>query len=110
MEDGEINGGFLGDAEMEDRKALAAVHGGTNMSWVEAVLIGTGQVKASDVPDAAEARGQESSAGDPADPDAATTAVSVQCRVFTFPMYPFCTRASRSLLPGLRPPDCAPSS
>lgn len=80
MEDGEINGGFLGDEEMQERKALASAHGeGTNMSWVEAVLIGTGQVKASDFPNATEARGHESAE----DPDPAA-AIPVSCIAFAF--------------------------
>lgn len=49
MEDGEINDGFLGEVEMEDRKALAGAHGeGAGMSWVEAVILGAGQVTAVD--------------------------------------------------------------
>ena len=49
MEDGEINDGFLGEVEMENRKALAGAHGeGAGMSWVEAVLLGAGQVTAAD--------------------------------------------------------------
>lgn len=50
MEDGEINDGFLGVEEMENRKALADAHGegGGGMSWVEAVILGAGQVTAVD--------------------------------------------------------------
>lgn len=49
MEDGEINDGFLGEVEMENRKALAGAHGdGAGMSWVEAVILGAGQVTAVD--------------------------------------------------------------
>lgn len=49
MEDGEISSGFLGEEEMESRKALATAHGeGAGMSWVEAVLLGTGIVSAVD--------------------------------------------------------------
>ncbi|CAM9931914.1 unnamed protein product [Ectocarpus fasciculatus] len=39
VEDGEINNGFLGEAEMENRKTLAAAYG-DDVSWVEAVLLG----------------------------------------------------------------------
>ncbi|CAN0400275.1 unnamed protein product, partial [Ectocarpus sp. 12 AP-2014] len=39
VEDGEINNGFLGEAEMENRKTLAAAYG-DEISWVEAVLLG----------------------------------------------------------------------
>ncbi|CAN0232052.1 unnamed protein product [Ectocarpus sp. 4 AP-2014] len=39
VEDGEINNGFLGEAEMENRKTLAAAYG-DEVSWVEAVLLG----------------------------------------------------------------------
>lgn len=47
MEDGEIQDGFLGEEEMENRRTLAAAHGeGAGMSWVEAVLLGTRQVSA----------------------------------------------------------------
>lgn len=95
MEDGEINGGFLGDHEMEERKALASAHGeGTNMSWVEAVLIGTGQVKAGDFPDATEARGHESAE----DPDPAAT-IPVSCTYRTALCYscPFLNSALHDL-------------
>lgn len=39
VEDGEINNGFLGEAEMENRKTLASAYG-DEVSWVEAVLLG----------------------------------------------------------------------
>lgn len=49
MEDGEINDGFLGEEEMEQRKALAAAHGeGASVSWVEAVMLGAGRVAPGD--------------------------------------------------------------
>lgn len=45
MEDGEIEDGFLGHHEMESRRALAAAHGAEgSVSWVEAVLLGAGDI------------------------------------------------------------------
>lgn len=45
MEDGEIEDGFLGHHEMESRRALAASHGAEgSVSWVEAVLLGAGDI------------------------------------------------------------------
>lgn len=49
MEDGEVNDGFLGEKEMAERKALAAAHGdGTNISWVEAVILGARHLTSND--------------------------------------------------------------
>lgn len=65
MEDGEINDGFLGAEEMENRKALAASHGEGAMSWVEAVMLGAGHVTHMDqaATDEANAEASEASAG-----------------------------------------------
>lgn len=42
-----MNDGFLGEEEMAERRALAASHGnGTTISWVEAVILGAGSVRA----------------------------------------------------------------
>ncbi|CAN0117605.1 unnamed protein product, partial [Scytosiphon promiscuus] len=54
VEDGEIHEGFLGQAEMENRKTLANAYGeDAQMSWVEAVLLGAKHVAPTDSADAA---------------------------------------------------------
>lgn len=73
VEDGEINDGFLGQAEMESRKTLTAAYGGedSKVSWVEAVLLGAKHVTPADA-DAAKAEVEGIEGGDGKGADAET--------------------------------------
>lgn len=63
VEDGEINNGFLGEAEMENRKTLAAAYG-DDVSWVEAVILGAKHLAPASNAAASEQGGDRRKGGD----------------------------------------------
>ena len=58
-EEGEIKGGFLGEAEMENRRTMGKA---ANMSWVEAVLLCPGRAEAAAIGDGEDGDGDDAAA------------------------------------------------